>query len=257
MKRERRVQRVRDLVVVWLSENDVNSENDVIVVGCDSAGGIGPKERDVVRVPAYVLGRFTSRVALMEVLASGATPSVLVSTLCVEPEPAGVEITRGIMDELSAAGLGEEVTVTGSSEKNIPTCQTGLGITVIGFASGADLRLGSSRRHDELFCVGVPKVGAEVSLSDPEIADIATLRSLLAAGGVHEVVPAGSRGILHEAQEIAVLAGLSLELRDSPGVSLRKSAGPATCLIVSAGPGSCSVLVSALAKPVFHLGWLR
>ncbi|HHY18163.1 MAG TPA: alpha-ribazole-5-phosphate synthase, partial [Firmicutes bacterium] len=52
----------RDLTLVSLTEDCV------LVIACDSAGGIGPKELDSVKVPGYVLGRFTARVALMELL---------------------------------------------------------------------------------------------------------------------------------------------------------------------------------------------
>jgi len=245
------VQKVRDLVLIR------GTGGQVAVVACDSAGGIGPKDLDVVRVPGYVLGRFTSRVALMEVLASGAVPAVLVSTLCAEPDPVGLDVTRGIIDELQASGLQDRVTITGSAEKNIATRQTGLGITVIGFAGSDELRLGASARDDEVLCVGVPKVGTEVRLEDTELADTASLTRLLGVIGVHEVVPAGSRGILHEAGELARHSGLSFRAAASPAVDVRKSAGPATCLVVSAVPGLRVALASMLSKPVFHVGWLR
>lgn len=243
--------RVRDLLVLPVGRDKV------AVIACDSLGGIGPKERDVVQVPAYIVGRFTSRVALMEVLASGAVPAALVSTLCAEPDPTGIEVNRGIEDELAEAGLAGKVALTGSSEKNVSTEQTGLGITVIGFAAPSDLRFGRSSRNDDVVCIGAPKVGREVCLDDPEIVDTQILRLLLALPGVHEVVPAGSRGVAHEARELATSAGLALELRESPGVDLSKSAGPATCLVASVEPGLVDTLRGSLKKPVFNVGWLR
>ncbi len=56
----------RDLTLVTLDEGRV------LVVACDSAGGIGPKELDSVKVPGYVLGRFTARVALIRCWPPGA-----------------------------------------------------------------------------------------------------------------------------------------------------------------------------------------
>ena len=159
------VEKVRDLTLLRLP-GDL-----VLVIACDSAGGIGPKERDVVKVPGYVLGRFTARVALMEVLASGALPAVVVSTLSVEPEPVGREIMAGVEEEARESGLDPRRAVTGSSEKNTPTCQTGLGITAIGMAREDELRFGRSVRGDAVMCVGVPKVGDQVRLGDPDIAD--------------------------------------------------------------------------------------
>lgn len=243
--------RVRDLLILPVAAGTV------AVIGCDSSGGIGPKERDAVKVPAYVVGRFTSRVALMEVLASGAQPAALVSTLCAEPDPVGIEVSRGVADELAGAGLAGQVAVTGSSEKNVPTEQTGLGITVIGFVERVGLRFGHSMKGDDIVCVGFPRVGREVRIDDPEIADVPMLRRMLEMPGVREVVPAGSRGIIHEAKELASAGGFSLELQESPRVDLRKSAGPATCLVASVEQGIASGLAAALGKPVFHVGWLR
>ena len=77
----------------------------LIVVGCDSAGGVGPKPLDKVKVDGYTLGRFTARVALTEVLCTGAKPICLVNTLSVEPKPTGDQIVKGIKDEARRAGL--------------------------------------------------------------------------------------------------------------------------------------------------------
>ncbi|MGE5579300.1 MAG: AIR synthase related protein [Bacillota bacterium] len=246
--------RVRDLLLLQVAPGRT------AVIGCDSCGGIGPKPRDAVRVPAYTVARFTARVALMEVAASGATPAALVSTLCSEPDPVGLEVARGIADELAEAGLDRTVAVTGSSEKNVPTEQTGLGVTVIGFANEAELRFGRSLAGDHVVCVGVPKVGPEVFLGDPDIADLPLLWRLLKMREVHEVVPAGSRGVIHEARELAASGGFSLELCSPPGIDLRKSAGPATCLVVTIEPGTIAghgAVAKLSGRPLYHVGCLR
>ncbi len=243
--------KIRDVLILPISAGKT------LVIGCDSSGGIGPKQRDAVRVPAYVVGRFTSRVALMEVMTSGAIPAALVDTLCAEPDPVGIEVGRGIADELAEVGLTGLVEVTGSSEKNVPTEQTGVGITVIGVVRPSDLRYGRSTPGDEVICIGIPKVGWEVRLDDPDITDLPLLKRLLALPGVHEVAPGGSRGIIHEARELAALGRFEVEIGESPGVDLCKSAGPATCLVASVEPGVSNVIASTLAKPVFHVGWLR
>ncbi len=244
-------ERVRDLLIYPVAPDRA------IVVGCDALGAIGAKERDMVHVPAYIVGRYTARVALMEVMASGAVPAILVNTLCAEPDPTGFEVSRGISDELAEAGLSGQVAITGSSEKNMPTEQTGLGITVIGLASPGELRFGRSARGDHVVCVGIPKVGTEVHFGDPETVDISTVGLLLGLDGVREIVPAGSMGVLHEAKELAVFAGLRLEQTEGCGVDPLKTAGPATCLVASVEPSASATLGEALRKPVFQLGILR
>lgn len=126
-----------------------------MVIGCDSAGGIGPKPLDRVKVDGYTLGRFTARVALMEVLSTGAKPICLVDTLSVEPDPLGLEIIKGVKDEAKEAGLDPTLAVTGSSEKNIPVEQTGIGVTVIGIAEKGLLRIGLSKPKDVVMAIGL------------------------------------------------------------------------------------------------------
>ncbi len=66
--------------------------------------------------------------------------------------------------------------VTGSTEENIATSQTGIGIAAIGIAERSELRLGRASVGDALVCIGVAKVGNEVTLDDPEIVDLGAVR---------------------------------------------------------------------------------
>lgn len=218
-----------------------------LLVACDAAGGIGPKEQDAVSVPGFVVGRFTARVALMEVMAAGGRPVLLVNTACVEPEPAGSEILQGIREEAAQAGLGPDA-ITGSFEKNIPTRQTGLGVTALALADVAGP--GAAREGDLVIAIGRPKVGPEVSLTDPEIADLPLVRWLAAQPEVHDLLPVGSRGIAAEVAEMAATAGLDLEwLHSEQGWDLAKSAGPATCILAAVAPAALPALALTLQQP--------
>ncbi|MCG0239041.1 MAG: alpha-ribazole kinase [Firmicutes bacterium] len=217
-----------------------------LLVACDAAGGIGPKEQDRVRVSGYVLGRFTARVALMEIVAAGGRPLLLVNTACVEPEPTGKEILAGIEAEARLAGLGPDA-ITGSWEKNIPTVQTGLGVTALGLAEGSPP---GAVAGDLIVAIGRPKVGDEVSLADPEIADLPLVLRLAKDPRVHDLLPVGSRGIAAEAEEMAGSAGLDLEwLEPQPGWDFRKSAGPATCVLAAVAPEDLPGVTQGLRQP--------
>lgn len=223
--------RIRDLTLVELAET-------VLVIACDSAGGIGPKPLDKLDVSGEMLGCIITSVPLMEVLASGATPVAVVNTLNVEMDPTGAEIVSGVRKAVQEAGLPLSV-INGSTEENMPTEQTGLGVTVIGAAGYGDLRLGSSRAGDLVCCVGKPLVGEEYLRSQQDTARISTVRTLLGLPGVHEILPVGSKGILYELSELARLAGLGFDLLDTASsVDLHKPAGPAACLLVSMAEGS-------------------
>ncbi|MBS3976093.1 MAG: selenophosphate synthase [Syntrophomonadaceae bacterium] len=244
------IRRIRDLVLIELGLGNC------LVIACDSSGAIGPKKGDVIQVPGYLVGRLITRVALMEVMAAGARPVSIVDTLSVEMHPTGAAILRGVFDEAMAAGLNPEQVVTGSTEENIPTHQTAMGLTVIGLAGPGELRLGNALAGDLLICVGLPKVGHEVTLDDPMTMDLKILKTLLAVPGVNELLPIGSKGIAYEAGQLAETAGLTINWHKTETLDLTKSAGPATCLIAAVQPFALKQVLSGITIPVHNLGVL-
>lgn len=205
-----------------------------IVVACDSCGAIGSKELDAVQVPASVTGRCTARVALLEVIASGARPEIMTVAISAEPEPTGADIIGGIRAELAAAGL-EHVKLIVSTEKNIPTRQTGLGVSVVGCCQIAGLRLGRTQIGDWVYGLGKPKVGSEAAdPDDPEIVRTEHLRKLLENAVVHDLIPVGSGGIRCECELAAGEIQGRVDYEANCPVPLDKSAGPSTVLIITA-----------------------
>lgn len=230
----------------------------VMVIGCDSAGGIGSKPLDKVKVDGYTLGKFTARVAIMEVLSTGAKPICVVNTLSVEPEPTGIEIIKGVKDEAKEAGLDPKLAVTGSSEKNIPVDQTGIGVTVIGMTRKELLRIGVSQPRDVVVAIGTPRVGDEVILAEKKrkTADINDIIKLLDINFIHEIIPVGSEGIAHEIGTIAKESNLRFKLSDQLKVDVKKSAGPATVILASLPDFKLTELKSAISKPINIVGHL-
>ena len=237
-----------------LSVFEINDDS-VMVVGCDSAGGIGPKPLDKVKVSGYTLGRFTARVALMEVLAVGATPICLTNTLGVEPDPTGFEILEGIKSEIQLAGLDSSLVVIGSMEKTVAVEQTGIGITVVGLAPKNNLKIGLSKPDDLLVAVGRPSVKDEVLPAEErgEIADLEDLLKLMRCDFVHDVIPVGSQGIIHEVNVLAEDSGLRAKL-ELPEVETKKSAGPATTVVVTVSKNALSKLSGLTNKPIQIIG---
>jgi selenophosphate synthetase-related protein len=232
---------------------------EIIVVSCDSCGGIGPKPLDRVRVDGYTVGRFTARVALMEALSVGAEPMCLANTLAVEPRPTGTQIIKGIRDEAKRAQLDSRIIMTYSTEKNIPVRQTGLGVTVVGTATAKSLRIGRCRPGDAIVAIGLPHVGDEVVAAEKRqrIADTRDVRSLLNCHFVNEVIPVGSQGILHEAQIIAEDSNLRFALRPNLDIDIRKSAGPGTVVLCACPDSRLRELSALVEKPVSLIGALR
>ncbi|MGD8780602.1 MAG: AIR synthase related protein [Ignavibacteria bacterium] len=248
-----KVRQVRDLLITELTDEFW------LVIACDSAGGIGPKELDSFYSPAYELGRMVVRVPVMEVLASGAIPIIVVDTLAVEMDPTGKEIIRGVKDESSEAGINSDLAVTGSTEDNVKTAQTGAGTVIIGFVHEKDFRPGNSIEGDIIVSVGIPKSAPEykVTYADPEIADSRTIRELNKIEFIHDILPVGSKGIKHELSELSKSAGLEAEQFSNIGVDVNKSGGPSTCCLVSLPEEKFELLKERINKPIFLIGKLK
>jgi len=183
---------------------------------------------------------------------------VVVNTLAVEMDPTGLAIIEGVRKEAALAGLTDPGSITGSTEDNVPTVATGMGVVIVGLVDQRDFRPGGSQPDDRVVCVGLPKSAPddEVSLDDPEIADTATTLALAGLDYIHDLLPVGSKGIIHEQDALAGSAGLILEGEAETGVDIHKSAGPSTCLLASIPPSRLDELRSAIKQPISVIGTL-
>ena len=227
-----------------------------IVAGSTSSGAVGPKPEDKVKVDGRVLGKFLARVALMDVIATGAFPVLLSLTLGVEKEPTGNEILEGIRREARTLGLDSDQVIMANTEDNFETVQTGAGLTVIGFANEDELRLGKTNPGDLIVAIGKPKVGEEVLLAEAkgEIADLKNVVQLSQKKYVHDIAAVGSFGIADEARMIAYAVGRQLKLADVKGLDLNKSAGPATVVLATVDRERLEDLTSLISKPISVVG---
>ncbi len=235
------------------------AHDEVLVVACDSAGGIGPSPLDKIKVDGFTLGKFTARTALLEVLAVNAMPFCIVDALSVALDPSGAAILSGIRAEAEKAGLDPNLAVTGSTEKNIIVEQTGLGVTVIGICRKGQLKIGTALPGDVVVAVGIPSVGNEVLPAEKVgnivgSTDILKLREL---PYVHEVIPVGSTGIAHELKILAESSKLNYTVAKQQKVNVRKSAGPATVALVCLPESDLANLMRIVNKPVSIIGHLH
>ncbi|GAB6146765.1 AIR synthase related protein [Desulfocicer niacini] len=207
-----------------------------LVVACDSCGGIGEKDLDLLRVPHRLVGQLTARVALMEILCTGAVPRIMTVAISAEPEPTGRQILNGVRAELEMAGF-KDLCLAISTEKNFVPSQTGLGIGLTGTCLLENLKIALSRPGDLVYCLGSPRVGQEVAQA-PASSIIGTnhIRALLAYHEIHDIVPIGSRGILAEADELARHTGSRFLPDPVTEPDLNKSAGPSTCALFTCAP---------------------
>lgn len=229
-----------------------------LVVACDSHGGIGPKPHDAVAVDASVLGRFALRVPLLEVVAAGATPRLVVDALSVERDPTGEGILDGVRAEALAAGL-DPSTITGSTEENVPTVATGVGVTVIGDVRLDELRVGVARPPFEVVLLGRP-MSAPAAVFGPDHPDIVTVARLVTALSIHGVVealPIGSGGVGHEFEALAETARGRPEMHDDWPCDRDQSGGPSTAALLAVKPDRLAEVLHRVTDtgcPTWHLG---
>lgn len=239
----------RDLTIV-----DISPEHRMVIT-CDSSGGIGDKDMDVVKAEPEVVGYFAAHVALMELLAVGARPITIVNNLGVEMDQTGTRIINGIKRALEPLNIKEDIPITGSTEENFPVCQTFMGITVIGIMEKSSWRSKKPRKGDLAVLVGMPKVGQEI-LEDKgrEIMSLSLLMELLKKPYIMEILPVGSKGIQYELGEMAKTSELEYEIHNEGNIDLYKSAGPATCAIVAVDKAGYEDLKNTLSLPVNLMG---
>ena len=220
-----------------------------LVTACDALGAIGAMPGDALAAPWPVVGRFTARVALMEILALGAEPRLLAVTASVAAE----DILAGAAAEAATAGLASDA-IAWSSERNTEPVQTAVGVTAVGIAER--LRLARPGGGLAVLALGRPKVGRAVRLHDPEIADLPALRRVLACPGVVAVTPAGSGGLAARGDALAREAGMRFQGDFPPGWDGAASAGPATALVCVTAAAAAEVAGAAFGGPWAVIGRL-
>lgn len=246
--------RCRDLTLLDL----LPGGDQYLVVACDSDGGIGSKPHDAVKASEELAGTFAVRVPLFEVIACGAEPFLVVDCLSVEMAGAGERIIAAIKSYAARAGIVRPEQFTGSTEDNVPTVQTGIGVTVLGLADKARFSPGTSERGDAVLCAGVPKSAPRhrLALDDPEVLSIEDLIALRASPHVRDVLPVGSKGVLREAGELARSASLRFVPADGHGLDPEQSAGPSTCVLLSVSPEGVGEVSDLVSAPVGDIGTL-
>ena len=248
------VQKSRDLSIIHLL-NGIT-----LVIACDSNASNGEKELDTHPNSVQEVAVSALKVPLMEVIASGAKPLVIVNNLCVEMNSYGKRIIDQMRMELARCGLLERVQLTGSTEDNMLTRQTGIGVTVIGIVQTDKLRAGTSQPGDVVVCIGIPQSGIDVPYSEfsADVAKIDTVLRLDSLNYVHEILPIGSKGVRYEAIELARVAGLRFEeSKTTANIDFTCSAGASTAVLVSIESTLLPELKSCMELPCHVVGTLK
>ena len=246
----RNVRKIRDLSIIKLIGGIS------LVIACDSNASNGEKPDDFHKNSYEEVAVSALKVPLMEVLASGATPVIIADNLCVEMDGAGARIISVMQDELERCGLAESVQLTGSTEDNMKTIQTGIGVTVVGLVTEDKFKIGKTQQNDIIVCVGKPQSGIDSFYSerDNDVAKIETVNILRNIDYIHEILPIGSKGAAYECSEMARISGFHFERSSECEINLETSAGSATAVLISLKRDDLDKLKSDVSTPFYEIG---
>ncbi len=231
-----------------------------LAVACDVSASIGPKDQDIIKVTAETAGYYAAAVPIIELLAIGAEPISVVDTLGVEMVGIGEAIIRGVQKAM-AEGAIDPLCLTGSTEDNIPTVTTTVGITVIAELQKHLIDKYKPLAGQKIFVVGRPKMGEqfleeEVIGNKGEVITIGMVEHLRCIGKFSHMLPVGSKGIRWELDLLLAIHGLKIVPVQEVPIDMEASAGPATCMLVTCDEAEMEALISAVTVPVTFLGTL-
>lgn len=241
------IKQVRDLTLISIDEKRYMG------ISCDSCGAIGNKEFDVVKAPPHIVAYQTAKVVLAELLSMGFTPIVLSNGLAVEMNDTGKELIEGFNDALLMLKTCK-VHITGSTEENMKTVQTSMGVTCIGICDKDKLKYKKTINTDICILLGLPLVGNEVVNDPDKILDISDYENLYLCDFINEILPIGSRGISSELTDLCKYNNLNFKYNDTISVDIAKSAGPSCCCLVTIDSSYIEKIEQLINKPIEILG---
>ncbi len=191
----------------------------------DNAAAIGQKPQDVVSAPDQLTAYMTARVTFLEQLAAQALP-VQVLLANFSGDAAWSRYEKGIQQVFTEAGLTCPA-ISGSTESNMPTLQSGLAITMLG-----EIQQRRAFDHDQLswYTYGLPLVGEEVLAQPEDVAQLLPIFQAWQAEIIQQVWPVGSKGLQGE------FARLFGERHVECALDGAKSAGPCTVILLGIAP---------------------
>ncbi|MCL6563057.1 MAG: hypothetical protein K6U87_08625 [Firmicutes bacterium] len=227
-----------------------------LVMAHHSAVGVGPSEGDASPATAREVGYFATRVVVMHVLATGATPVVMVNNLASADPVLREGLERGSREFLAESGL-LDLPFSYAHEVLGALPITAMGLTLVGEWEEERFKLGKAQEGDDLFLIGHPLRAPEhrFARNDTIMPSVRHLLSVLPHA--HDLIPVGSAGVFRAAEALAETAGLRFRAKEHlPGWLGQPTASLASAFL-AALPAGQSQRAYAVPVPVTHVGRLE
>lgn len=241
------IKQIRDLTVIDFDENRY------LGIACDSCGGIGYKEHDVVKASPQITAYHTGKVVLAELMSMGFTPMILADGLAVEMNDTGRQLIEGFNEVLSKLKT-TKVHLTGSTEENIKTVQTSMGVTCIGICDKNKLKYKKTSKNDVCLLIGLPLVGNDVVNNPDKILDINDFEELYLCDYIKEMLPVGSRGTAAELSDLCTYNMLNFKYEDNLSINLDTSGGPSCSCLITIDEKYVDIIKNLVNKPINFIG---
>ncbi len=241
------IKQIRDLTVIDFDEYRY------LGIACDSCGGIGLKEHDVVKAPPQLTAYHTGKVVLAELMSMGFTPMIMADGLAVEMNDTGKQLIEGFNQVLSKLKT-TKVHLTGSTEENMKSVQTSMGVTCIGVCEKDKLKYKKTEKNHVCLLVGLPMVGNDVVNNPDKIMDIDDYEKLYLNNYIKEIIPVGSRGISAELNGLCEYNNLKIIYEDKITVDINRSGGPSCSCLITIEEKNMHIIKNLLAKPIEIIG---
>lgn len=232
-----------------------------LAIACDVSASIGPKVNDLIQVSGETAGYYATTVPIIELIAIGAKPISVTDTLGVEMQGVGAAVIAGVHKAMLEGEINP-LCLTGSTEDNIPTTTTTVGITVIAELNKDLLETYTPKVGEQVYVIGLPKMGTkfldeEIRAKKGEVMTIETAMQVRYQGSIGHMLPVGSKGIGHELELLLELYQLDLKWAGDVPIDLEASAGPASCMIVTCKDEGAQFLKSKVKQPMTFLGEIK
>jgi len=241
------IKQIRDLTVLDFDKDRY------LGISCDSCGGIGLKEHDFVKAAPQLVAYQTGKVALAELMSMGFAPMILANGLAVEMHDTGEHLIEGFNQLLSKLKT-TRVHLTGSTEENIKTVQTSMGVTCIGICRKDKLKYKKTLKGDVCFLLGMPLVGDDVVNNPDKILEIDDFEKLYLCDYIKEMLPVGSRGADAELGDLCEYNNLNIKLDENISVDLKHSGGPSCSCLITTEEKYIDIIVNLVNKPFNFIG---
>lgn len=206
--------------------------NNYLVIACDNSCSIGEKENDLLSVSTETVAALCLRTPLLELVCVGAEPLIVIDTLGNEMDPTGKKVIRGLKREIAKSPYFN-LLLNGSTEENMLSFSTNIGITVIGMID--KVPVSKVETLTKIWLLGELLVGEEVIGNIDKLVDYYTIEQIKNISGVIDIIPIGSKGINWEANIMANSSKLIPKFNDK-SIDITKSSGPSTAMLIAADP---------------------